>query len=73
MRMLKLESGQVIGGVDTHKDVHVAAVIDHHGQLVGTRSFDTTARGYRALSAWLSDHGEVVAPASKGPARGARD
>jgi pimeloyl-ACP methyl ester carboxylesterase len=41
MRMLKLESGQVIGGVDTHKDVHVAMVIDHHGQLVGTRSFDT--------------------------------
>jgi Transposase len=66
MRMLKLESGQVIGGVDTHKDVHVAAVIDHHGQLVGTRSFDTTARGYRALSAWLSDHGEVVAAGVEG-------
>jgi transposase len=37
----------VILGVDTHKDIHVAAVISIHGVLFGTRSFPTTARGYR--------------------------
>jgi len=36
-------------GVDTHKDVHVAAVISGLGVLLGTRSFPTTASGYRQL------------------------
>ena len=28
----------VIGGVDTHKDVHVAAVVDEVGKIIDTAS-----------------------------------
>ena len=37
----------VIGGVDTHKDVHVAAVIDERGKILDTANFKATAEGYR--------------------------
>jgi transposase len=50
----------VIGGVDTHKDTHVAAVIDLVGRLLGTHSFPTTAAGYRALLRWMCTLGAPV-------------
>ena len=50
---------KVIGGVDTHGDVHVAAAIDEIGRVLGTASFATTAAGNRELLAWLRDHGEL--------------
>ena len=40
---------RVLGGVDTHKDVHVAAVIDDVGRILGTASFPATGPGYRQL------------------------
>ena len=40
---------RVIGGVDTHKDVHVAAVLDEQGRLLATATFPTSTVGYRAL------------------------
>ena len=43
----------VTGGVDTHRDEHVAAGLDHNGGLLATASFPTTAAGYAALLAWL--------------------
>ena len=49
----------VIGGVDTHKDAHVAAAIDSAGRLLGTASFPTTPAGYDALDTWLSAFGTV--------------
>ena len=49
----------VIGGVDTHKDIHVAAVLDQLGRLLGTESFPTTRNGYRRLLAWLQSHGDL--------------
>src|SRR5215218_916657 len=51
---------RVIRGVDTHKDVHVAAALDELGRLLGTESFPTTAAGYRQLARWLPSHGAVV-------------
>ena len=51
---------QITGGVDTHLDVHVAAVLDDHGGLFGTASFATTPDGYRELADWLVSFGEVV-------------
>jgi len=51
---------QIVGGVDTHLDVHVAAALDEHGGLVGTASFVTTPDGYRALVDWWGSFGEVV-------------
>lgn len=50
----------VIGGVDTHKDTHVAAVIDMAGRLLGIDTFPTTAVGYAALLAWVQDFGTVL-------------
>jgi len=60
------ETQRVIGGVDTHKDVHVAAVLDELGRLLDTASFATTTIGYRRLHRWLCDHGEVLAVGVEG-------
>ena len=49
----------VTGGVDTHKDVHVAAALDQMGRLLGTSSFPTTPVGYRQLARWLRQHGQL--------------
>jgi transposase len=49
----------VIGGVDTHADVHVAAACDQLGAVLGTRSFPTNAAGYRDLLSWLRLFGEL--------------
>jgi transposase len=49
----------VILGVDTHADVHVAAVLDQAGRLLDTRSFPTTTRGYAQLATWAESFGSV--------------
>lgn len=51
---------EAILGVDTHKDVHVAAVISGVGALLGTQDFPTTAAGYRALLTWARTFGAVL-------------
>jgi len=50
----------VYGGVDTHKDFHVAAVIDEVGRILGTETFPASAAGYRRLERWLERHGQVT-------------
>ena len=50
----------VTGGVDTHADVHVAAVVDQVGRVLGTEAFPATAAGYQAALAWMSAHGELA-------------
>lgn len=49
----------VIGGVDTHRDTHTAAVIDPVGRLLHNRTFPATAPGYQQLLAWLQAFGTV--------------
>ncbi len=49
----------VVGGVDTHKDLHVAAVVDHQDCVIGTRSFASTRQGYRQMLAWMRSFGEL--------------
>ena len=49
----------VIGGVDTHADIHVAAACDPLGGILGTESFPTTPAGYRRLLAFLVSFGPV--------------
>jgi transposase len=49
----------VILGVDTHNDVHVAAVVSTLGVLLGTRAFPTTAVGYAALLDWAGGRGRL--------------
>jgi transposase len=50
----------VTGGIDTHGEVHVAAVLDEVGGLLGTESFPAEPEGYSALLAWLRGFGEVA-------------
>jgi transposase len=50
----------VVGGVDTHKDMHTAAVIATCGTVLGTQAFSTTRAGYRAMLHWMRSHGEVL-------------
>jgi len=49
----------VIGGVDTHKDLHVAAVVDEHDRIVASQSFATTRQGYKQILAWMRSFGLV--------------
>jgi len=58
MTTMALTTRVVIGGVDTHADVHVAAACDGLGSVLGTASFPTSAAGYRRLLGWLRGFGE---------------
>lgn len=51
--------GRIIIGVDTHKDLHTAAVLDELGTLVATATFDANTSGYRALIDWAGGFGTV--------------
>lgn len=67
----KVTEAAVVGGVDTHKDLHVAAVVDQNNKVLGTQYFSTTRQGYRqAAHRWpsptrlpQSHRGNVQAPA----------
>ena len=50
---------KVIGGIDTHKDLHFAAVVNVAGDVLGERAFATTRQGYRSLIAWMRSFGRV--------------
>ena len=49
----------VTGGIDTHGEVHVAAVLDEVGGLLGTASFSADPEGYSDLMSWLEAFGEI--------------
>ncbi len=53
------ESVEVVGEVDTHRDVHVAAAVDAAGRLLGTASFPADTAGYGELAAWLATWGRL--------------
>ena len=50
---------RIVGGVDTHKDLHVAAVVDEQDRVIETRCFATTRQGYRQMLAWMRSFGEL--------------
>lgn len=56
----------VTGGIDTHKDTHVAAALDELGRVLGTEAFPATPAGYRALNRWLCGFGTVSAVGVEG-------
>ena len=49
----------VVGGVDTHADTHVAAAVDANGGVLGIESFSADESGFKALLGWLTSHGEI--------------
>src|SRR4029078_12449082 len=60
-----MEGGQTVadrdfvGGVDTHKDLHVAAVVDGLDRVLQSRSFATTRQGYKQMLTWMRSFGQL--------------
>jgi transposase len=50
---------EVILGVDTHLDFHVAVAVDHLGRRLGGLSVPTTTKGYERLLCWAEGFGPV--------------
>lgn len=59
MTSMSCLQGSVFGGVDTHKDLHMAALVDETGTVIGTHAFSTTRAGYRPLLRWMSGFGQL--------------
>ena len=67
MPSIALQRRDVIVGVDTHKDVHVAVAIDGRGGLVDPPKWvATNPDGYAELRAWAPSLGEVHAVGVEG-------
>ena len=45
---------EVVGGVDTHADFHVAAAVDANGGVLDVERFPASVEGYEGLVAWLT-------------------
>ena len=54
-------SGHVVIGVDTHKHVHVAAVMDSIGGILASLTIATDAGGYQQLLDWAGGFGQIIA------------
>jgi transposase len=52
-------TAEVVLGVDTHLDFHVAVVLDHLGRRLGEAEVETTLKGYRDLVSWAEGFGRV--------------
>ena len=53
------DQAEIVLGVDTHRDEHVAAVLSPIGALIATSAFATTDAGYRELLAWARSFGTL--------------
>ncbi|MCH8141002.1 MAG: IS110 family transposase [Proteobacteria bacterium] len=49
----------VVGGVDTHKELHVAAIVDQHNRVLGSEYFPTTRHGYKTMLKWMRAFGQL--------------
>ena len=56
----------VFVGVDTHADVHHAAVVDELGRWLGDRGFATTPAGYAELWGWAGSFGAIAVAGVEG-------
>jgi transposase len=54
------QSAEVILGVDTHAQVHVACLLDQLGRPLGTLTIPVTTAGFHQLVAWASRHGRLI-------------
>jgi transposase len=48
---------RIVGGVDTHKDLHVASVVDESDRVLASQCFATTRHGYKQMVAWMRGFG----------------
>jgi transposase len=68
MSTIAEDDRRVVAGVDTHKQFHVAVVLDELGRKLDTATFAATPRGYRDLTKWVTGFGEVLALGVEGTA-----
>ena len=61
MPSLNLHRNDIVVGVDTHKDEHVAVALDGIGGLRGSYALPATREGYTRMLAWARGCGRVVA------------
>lgn len=61
-----VDAREIALGVDTHSEVHVAAVIDPLGRHLANASFDTTVSGFKALLAWANEFGRITVAGVEG-------
>lgn len=50
---------QIVGGVDTHKDIHAAAVVDDLDRVLASQCFAATRQGYKRMLAWMRGFGSL--------------
>lgn len=50
---------RIVGGVDTHKDLHFAAIVDAHDRVIGNESFASTRQGYKKMLTWMLSFGTI--------------
>ena len=55
------DENQVVIGVDTHEEMHVAVAIDRRGVRLGEFHAVATTHGYAKLERWSREMGEVHA------------
>lgn len=56
-----VRSGHVVVGVDTHKHIHVAAVMDSIGGILATLTITTDTAGFKQLLEWAASFGKIIA------------
>jgi transposase len=66
MLAVEVAAGEVVIGVDTHGDAHVAVLTDGLGRAVGTRTVAATAAGYAELVGWAAGYGRLAAAGVEG-------
>jgi transposase len=59
-------ASEVILGIDTHLEVHVAVALDELGRRLGELNVPTTARGYQKLLCWAEGFGPVCCAGVEG-------
>ena len=60
MATMPQRGGEVTVGVDTHRDVHVGAVVDDVGRILGTVMIPTDHRGFRELERFAESFGTIA-------------
>ena len=59
-------ASEVILGIDTHLDVHVAVALDGLGRRLGELNVPTTVKGYQKLLHWAEGFGPVCCAGVEG-------
>lgn len=57
--MITTNNDQLVLGVDTHLEVHVAAIMNPAGQLLGSKDFSVSTTGYIDLWQWAGAFGNL--------------